>query len=70
MIGGQRSASERCKSGQQIGEAHPLRREPVEMWSGNLGRRIVGANVPVPHVIGQDQHDVGWRCRLAPNGVQ
>ncbi len=42
------------------GAAHALRRETVEIWGFDFCR-AVATEVPVAHIIGIDQHDVGLR---------
>jgi len=41
-----------------IGKGHPLLGEAVQMGGGNLGFWVEGLNVPVAHVVGQNENDV------------
>ena len=43
-----------------IGEAHAFSGEAVEVWSGDLALRIVGAHVAEPQIIGEHDDDVGF----------
>ena len=43
-----------------VGEAHAFSGEAVEVWSGDLAFRIVGAHVAEPQIIGQHDDDVGF----------
>jgi hypothetical protein len=47
-----------------IGEAHPLLRQGVYVRSGDSRFRIVGSDVTVSHIVGEDKNDVGSVLRL------
>ena len=42
-----------------IGELDPVSGQFVDMGRGNLGRRIVATRIPVSHIIGEDDDNVG-----------
>jgi hypothetical protein len=42
----------------RIEEAHARMREPVQVWRRNLACRIVGFDIAITHVIGQDENEV------------
>ena len=43
-----------------VGEAHALRREPVDVRRGNFpALRVVALDIAVTEVVGEDDEDVG-----------
>lgn len=44
--------------GMSVGKGHTFLGQPVQMGGGNLGFWVEGLNVPVAHVVGQNENDV------------
>ena len=45
----------------RISEMHALGRQLVQVRGGDSRFLIVGTEVPIPHVIDEDEEDVGFR---------
>ena len=44
-----------------VAEPHPLAGQPIDIGCRYFGTCVVAAWIAIAHVIGHDQHDVGWR---------
>jgi len=43
----------------RISEANPLCGQPVDTWCGNFRTPVIGANIALAQIVGEDQHNVG-----------